>query len=140
RQGAVGQGEVEDEPVNLARRQAGMDDVLERVEAFGDQAAGPAHAGKGLRPMQLDLPVILLGDEAGFDVVHHGAEDMTIFARRYKIGEEGGVPPRASRRRLAERAKGGCNTKECGAEIEGGPDGLAELAWRRHGGAGAGDG
>ena len=48
-------------------------------QAFGDQTASLPHAGKGIRPVQLDLPVILLRGEAGFDVVHHDARGYDDF-------------------------------------------------------------
>src|SRR6185503_5790012 len=70
--GAPTEAEVVDELVDHLGRQPGADDLLERIEAFGDELAGAAHAGEIGRSVQLDLPVILVRGESGVDVIDHG--------------------------------------------------------------------
>src|SRR3954451_13576647 len=53
--GAVAEGEVADEFVDLRGRKALLDHVGELIKASGNQRACLAHAGKGARSVQLDL-------------------------------------------------------------------------------------
>ena len=63
--------EIEHERIERLGGHAGPDLVHEQVERLGHELAGLLHAGKGLRPMQLDLGVTRLG--AGEFEVRHRA-------------------------------------------------------------------
>ena len=63
-----------DDVVELLGGDAGDDMGNERVEDLGGEPAGGAHAGKALRPVQLDRAVA--ADDAGFAV-----EEMGVHGR-----------------------------------------------------------
>ena len=66
----MAEGEVAHEIVDPRGRHAGPDDIGQFIEAFGDQVAGLAHAGKTALPVQFDLPGLAEGDIGGFNVAH----------------------------------------------------------------------
>jgi hypothetical protein len=68
--GAVAEGEVADEFVDLRGRNARLDDIGEVVEAFCDQRPRLAHAGESARAMQLDLAGFSQGGVGRFDIAH----------------------------------------------------------------------
>ncbi len=70
RQRAVIAREFEYELVELFGGDARPHLVDQKIEHFGDELARPAHAGKALRPVQLDLPGLAQGRGGGFDVAH----------------------------------------------------------------------
>jgi hypothetical protein len=52
----MAEGELAHEHVDIGGRNPRFDDVGQFIQALGDQGARLAHAGKGARPVQLDLP------------------------------------------------------------------------------------
>ena len=64
-------GELEHDAVDLVGAHPGPDFRHQHVEALRDQAAGLAHAGEGLRAVQLDLPGLAQRRGRRVDVIHY---------------------------------------------------------------------